>query len=258
MNNDAAPSLIARGKAYFVHAYTASGVLFAFLAAAAIIASPPSPQWVFIWLAAAFAIDATDGLLARRWQVKRFAPRIDGRTIDDIVDYMTYTFLPLLLMWRMEWLLPPAGMWVGLAMVASLFGFANTGAKQEDEGFFLGFPSYWNVFAFYAGLWVQWYSALIPTIMLVLLVVLTFLPVRFLYPNLAPRPWRMALYAAGGVWVVMLGVMLFEYPDVAPVVFWISTAYPTFYVVLSVYLDSGTTTSPRKGAPPAHSKYPSS
>ena len=36
-------------------------------------------------------------------------------------------------------------------MLASVFGFANVGAKEEKGGFFLGFPSYWNVVAFYTG-----------------------------------------------------------------------------------------------------------
>ncbi len=65
---------------------------------------------------------------------------IDGRTIDDIVDYLTYTFVPLLLMWRMGWLPQPAVLWIAPALVASLFGFANTAAKDETAGFFLAFP----------------------------------------------------------------------------------------------------------------------
>ena len=60
--------------------------------------------YVFLALAAAVMVDATDGPLARRAEVKRWMPSIDGRTIDDIVDYLTYTFVPLLLMWRMGWL----------------------------------------------------------------------------------------------------------------------------------------------------------
>ena len=43
--------------------------------------------------------------------------------------------------------------WVAPAMMASLLGFANTGAKDEAAGFFLGFPSYWNLYAYYAGYW---------------------------------------------------------------------------------------------------------
>ena len=71
-------------RAYAVHLYTASVVVCAFLAAAEICALQPDPRRVFVWLAVAGLIDATEGLLARRWQVKSRAPQIAGRPLDDI------------------------------------------------------------------------------------------------------------------------------------------------------------------------------
>jgi phosphatidylcholine synthase len=224
-------------RAHVVHLYTASGVVFAFLSAAEICAPQPDPRWVFVWLAVAGLIDATDGPLARYWQVKSRAPQIAGRTIDDIVDYLTYTFLPLLLVWRLQWLPPPAGLWAVLAMVASLFGFANTGAKQEGDGFFLGFPSYWNIFAFYTGLWYPHSGPVMPAVVLVLLAVLTVVPVRFLYPNLAPRPWRWPLLVGALVWLGLLLAMLPYFPVVPPWLVWVSLIYPGWYTGLSIYLD---------------------
>jgi phosphatidylcholine synthase len=235
-----APAAVTFGqklRAHMVHLYTASGVAFAFLAAAEICAPQPDPRWVFVWLAVAGLIDATDGPLARRWQVKSRTPQVAGRTIDDIVDYLTYTFLPLLLVWRLQWLPPPAGLWTVLAMVASLFGFANTGAKQEEDGFFLGFPSYWNIFAFYTGLWYTHYGPLFPAAVLVLLTVLTVLPVRFLYPNLAPWPWRWPLVVGAFVWLGLLLTLLPRFPALPPWLVWVSLVYPALYTGLSVYLD---------------------
>ena len=183
-------------KATFVHLYTASGVLLALFVAMELCGPAPDPRPIFLALAAAVVIDATDGTLARRWEVKRVLPAINGRTIDDIVDYLTYTFLPLLLIWRMGWVPAPGAVWIAPAMVASLFGFANTGAKDEGEGFFLGFPSYWNVVAFYAGFFHRLYGAGVNAVILLLLALLTVLPVRFIYPNLAPRPWRVPVSRA--------------------------------------------------------------
>ncbi|HET7240508.1 MAG TPA: hypothetical protein VFI77_05080, partial [Gemmatimonadales bacterium] len=196
-------------RAVLVHLYTASGVLLALFVAMELAGGAPDPRRVFLAFAAAVAIDATDGTLARRWQVKRVLPAIDGRTIDDIVDYLTYVFLPLLLIWRMGWVPAPGWVWIAPALVASLFGFANTGAKDEAGGFFLGFPSYWNVVAFYAGFVHRWYGAAVNAAILLLLALLTVLPVRFLYPNLAPRPWRGPVVAGAIVW---LGVMLWLLP----------------------------------------------
>ena len=224
-------------RAYAVHLYTASGIVFAFLAAAELCARQPDPRWVFLWLTIAVLIDCTDGPLARRWHVKRYAKRIDGRTIDDIVDYITYTFLPLLLVWRMQWLPSPGGLWVAPAMVVSLLGFANTGAKQEEEGFFLGFPSYWNVFAFYAGLWSTHYGPYVPAVMLAILTLLTVLPIRFVYPNLAVPPWKRILWLVTALWLSLLLVILPLYPAVPAWLMWTSLTYPGFYILLSVYLD---------------------
>jgi phosphatidylcholine synthase len=223
-------------RAYSVHVYTAAGVVFAFLAAVETCAPHPDPRWVFVWLIIAALIDATDGPLARRWHVKSWAPRINGRTIDDIVDYLTYTFIPLLLVWRLQWLPPPAGLWVTAAMIASLFGFAKTGSKQE-EGFFLGFPSYWNVYAFYAGVWFTHHGPYVPASVLGLLTVLTVLPVRFAYPNLLPQPWRGLLTGAAVVWLGMLLLLLPSYPAIPAWLGWLSLSYPGLYVGLSIYLD---------------------
>ena len=115
-------------RAHFVHVYTASGVAFAFLAAVEIVSATPDPRWVFLWLLVAVLIDATDGPLARAWHVKFRAPRFDGRKIDDIVDYLTFTFLPLLLVWRMNWLPAPGVVWIFPALIASVLGFANVAA----------------------------------------------------------------------------------------------------------------------------------
>jgi phosphatidylcholine synthase len=64
--------------------------------------------------------------------------------------------------------------WVLLApLLASAYGFSQVDAKTDD-GFFLGFPSYWNIVAFY--LYMLHPSAWISVALLVALAVLTFVP----------------------------------------------------------------------------------
>lgn len=243
-----APSLAPAGptpgqrlRAYAVHVYTASGVGLAFLAAAEICAPAPNPKHVFALLFAAVLIDATDGVLARRWHVKKWAAAIDGRTIDDIVDYLTYTFLPLLLMARMGWLPDPAAVWVIPALIASLFGFANREAKDESSGFFLGFPSYWNVVAFYAGLFGGQESATITGAITLALAVLTVLPVRFLYPNLTPPPWRAIVLFGALLWLVALAGLLVNFPHGPRWLALLSLLYPVFYTALSFVIQRSST-----------------
>jgi phosphatidylcholine synthase len=236
-----------RARAVLVHLYTGSGVVLAFLATAEICSPAPEAREVFGLLAGAVLIDATDGTLARRWEVKRWLPVIDGRTIDDLVDYLTYTFVPMLLIWRMGWLPEPGIVWVVPVLLASLFGFANTGAKNERAGFFLGFPSYWNVVAFYAGLAHRYYGPWVNAISLVVLALLTVLPVRFLYPNLAPHPWRAPLIVGALIWLGVIVIILPQYSTAPAWLAWLSLVYPLLYFWLSFRLsgEASTQRSPR-------------
>jgi len=233
-----------RARAYAVHLLTASGVVAALLAVAELLAAAPDERVVFAWLVVAVVIDAVDGPLARAWDVKRRAPDIDGRTIDDIVDYLTFTFVPLLLVWRMGWVPFAPGIagvaWIVPALLASLLGFAHRGAKDEAEGYFRGFPSYWNVAAFYAGLAFhglgeagQWLNGVV----LLALAALTVSPVRFLYPNLTPRPWKLPVMLGAAAWLALLLGMLLVYRRVPAWLVGVSLIYPAFYAALSIVLD---------------------
>src|SRR6266571_376079 len=131
-----------------VHFYTASGAILAFLI---VLAAIHGNVVQALWLAlVALIIDGTDGWLARRFRVSETLPWFDGRRLDDIVDYLTYVFAPVLLLWSGGYL--PSGsvglILAALPLLASSYQFCRVDAKTEDY-FFLGFPSYWNVVAFY-------------------------------------------------------------------------------------------------------------
>ena len=104
--------------------------------------------WLFL---AAMVVDGTDGMLARRLPGQgAWCREFDGALLDNIVDYLTYAFAPMVLLWATGYL--PDGAWGGvvaaLPLVASCYQFCRTDAKTDDH-FFLGFPSYWNIVAFY-------------------------------------------------------------------------------------------------------------
>jgi phosphatidylcholine synthase len=133
--------------AWLVHAYTASGIVLAFLAARAVIDF--DYRTAFFWLWVQVFVDATDGLLARRLRVRERIPWFDGSKLDDITDYLTYVFVPALFVWRgalvpTAWALPVAA----AILLSSAYGFNRADAKTSDH-FFTGFPSYWNVVTFY-------------------------------------------------------------------------------------------------------------
>ena len=90
--------------AWLAHVYTALGAPLALLATLMVLGG--DYRNAFIVLAAATVIDTTDGWLARWLRVKEVLPGFDGARLDDIVDYLTYVFVPVLLMLRAG-LLPP-------------------------------------------------------------------------------------------------------------------------------------------------------
>jgi hypothetical protein len=96
-----------RVAGWALHAYTASGTV---LALAAVTAAMDGNAVRALWiLLAALVIDGTDGMLARRLRVKETIPGFDGARLDDIVDYITYAFAPMVLLWTGNYL--PGGTW---------------------------------------------------------------------------------------------------------------------------------------------------
>ncbi|HYO78086.1 MAG TPA: phosphatidylcholine synthase [Thermoanaerobaculia bacterium] len=223
-----------RIAAWLVHIYTASGVLFALLATLELCKQNPHARTVFIWLTIAVLIDATDGPLARRVEVKKVLPHMSGRTIDDIVDFLTFTFIPMLMVARLEWVPAPVLLFVAAPLITSLLGFANAGAKDESGGFFLGFPSYWNIVAFYLGIaaanGLLWLNAIV----LIVLAILTVMPVGFIYPNLAPPRWKLLILGGAFVWLALVGAMFPSYPHPPRWLVGLSLVYPVFYTAVSL------------------------
>ncbi len=134
--------------AWGVHLYTALGAALGLLAI--FFASRGDFRASFLAMGAATIIDCSDGPLARWLMVKIRVPTFDGALLDNIVDYLTYTVAPVFLM--LEAGIIPDSRW-GLAlacfvMLASVYGFCHTEAKTPDH-YFLGFPNYWNLVAFY-------------------------------------------------------------------------------------------------------------
>jgi phosphatidylcholine synthase len=197
--------------AWGVHCYTALGLVAAAVIAVLIVqGTPDSFRTAFGLMLLATLVDATDGTLARRVRVKEVLPGFDGRRLDDLIDFLTYTFLPLFLVWRARAdLLLPGQEWCLLVpLLASAYGFCQVDAKTPD-GFFLGFPSYWNLVAFY--LYVLRLPGWFAVVVLVGLALLTFVPARYLYPT-QRGPLNRVTNLLGGVWTVLLVVILWKLP----------------------------------------------
>ncbi len=221
-----------RAGAGAVHLYTASGSALALLI---VLAAFKGETVLALWLGlAALVIDGTDGMLARRLRVKERLPWFDGARLDDIVDYLTYAFAPMVLLWTRGYL--PSGVAgtvvATIPLMASSYQFCRVDAKTDDH-FFLGFPSYWNVIAFYAVV-MHLGTAAVTTTLLVCSV-LVFVPVCYLYPSRTQTLRTMSL-ALTGVWLVLYAVILGQMPHPAVWAITGSLAYLAYYVGVSLYL----------------------
>ena len=222
------PRLGARLRAYGVHILTATGAVLG-LAALLAVAAGALNNAVLLMLAA-LLVDAVDGTLARAARVSEVTPGIDGRRLDDIVDYLNFVIVPAFFMWGAGSLVHSA--WLAAPVLASAYGFARVDAKTEDD-FFLGFPSYWNLLAFY--LWLLAWPPWLATILTVGLSMAVFLPLKFLYPSkVQPLGLRFALGAGALLWVAALvAAVAAEETEARQAWTLASLAYPAWYVALS-------------------------
>ena len=130
-------------KALSVHLFTATGAVFAMLAMLAAV----DEKWdlMFLWLVVAFIVDGIDGPLARKYDVKQFAPQYDGMVLDMIIDYITYIFIPAYALFK-SGLLPDWIGWICILVITytSAMYMVDTRMKTKDNSF-SGFPATWNM-----------------------------------------------------------------------------------------------------------------
>ena len=221
-----------RAAGWLLHLYTASGTVLALLAVtAAMDRDTVRALWILL---AALVIDGTDGILARRLRVKQTIPTFDGARLDDIVDYITYAFAPMVMLWSGDYL--PSGalgsVVAAIPLLASSYQFCRTDAKTDDH-FFLGFPSYWNVVAFYVV--VLQLSPVVTAALLLVCSALVFVPIKYIYPS-RTNNLRVLNLALASLWLVLYAVILADLPDQNHFVVGLSLLYVAYYLGMSVHL----------------------
>jgi phosphatidylcholine synthase len=219
--------------AWLVHFYTALGLVCAAGMAVLIVRGDDASFRAALFLMMlATAIDATDGWLARKARVKDVLPGFDGRALDDLIDFHAYTSLPLLLLWRAGTLPGPLAWLLLLPLLSSAYGFSQVDAKTAD-GFFLGFPSYWNIIAFY--LYALQPAPWVSVVLIAGFAVLTFVPTPYIYATRG-GPFATPINAGAAVWFVLLGLVLYGSEGQRVTIALISLIYPVMYLALSAWV----------------------
>lgn len=215
--------------AWSVHIFTASGLLAGFMAILAI--SSKSWRAAMAWLFVALLIDGIDGTLARKFRTAERLPRISGKTIDYVVDFTTYAVIPAYFFYQAE--LTPPGWNLPLTFVILLVSavyYGKEGMVSEDY-YFIGFPVMWNMVVFYL-VFIFSFSQTINTLIVIILAILHFLPVKFAYPSRATR-LRTVTVIFTLILLVLMPAAIWSYPDVPVWLRWIAIADLAYFAALA-------------------------
>lgn len=225
-----------RARAWAVHVFTASGAVLGFLALIAILEG--DMRGAFLWLGLALFVDGIDGTLARRARVREVTPEVDGATLDNVIDYFTYTVVPALMIYWGSFV--PEGWETASAatvMAVSCYTFANTGMKSDDY-YFVGFPALWNlvVLCFHILQSDPWLNLGV----LAACAVLTFVPLKYVHPFRVTHFRKLTipmtvLWGATTLRLVLDDAGTEPARAASPLVFWLWVGASAYFVGVSLW-----------------------
>lgn len=220
--------IITKVSAYGVHVLTATGAALGLWALALVYNGYYKEAfWV---LAISVFVDGIDGTLARAVDIEKWGDKIDGSLLDNLVDYLTWTIVPLF--WGYAVLNLP--IWVLLVCsLASALAFSNKEAKTGDN-FFLGFPSYWNIVVFY--LFLLHIPDPYASAILIIFAVASLTPIKFIYPSKTPYFKSLTLFLAV-IYLFQMVILLYLYDDSPIYLVYSSFIFPLYYFGLSFYFN---------------------
>ena len=161
-----------------VHLLTGFGIIAGYFALIAVMNN--NQKEAFLWLGLAFLIDSVDGTLARKFNVKKNLPNIDGKMLDSIIDFFNYVIIPSIMIYWFRYvpdqflLLIPA-----ILIFISIYSYVNLNILTNDN-YYNGFPAIWNVIVLY--FYIFGTSQNVNLILLILLIFLKFSPLKCIHP----------------------------------------------------------------------------
>lgn len=191
-----------------IHALTASGVVLGLFGIVAVLDG--DAKAALLWLVAAQVLDGVDGPLARAYNVRSFAPRVDGYVLDLVVDYVTTVVIPVAFLYQFRLLPPDVSLLLcGLVLFTAALWFARTDMVTTDH-WFNGFPATWNLiipplFLLESPTWVN-------ALVVVAFCALTLSNVKFVHPVQvsSDRPVTLAVTVA---WLAAMTALIVLYPS---------------------------------------------
>ena len=132
-----------RVRAFAVHVFTACGAALALLAL--IFATGGHWAAMFVCLGLALMVDGVDGPLARDFNVAEVLPRWSGETLDLVVDFTTYVFVPAYAIAASGLTAERAGDSRRRCHRHHRRALFRRPANEDRDNYFRGFPAVWNL-----------------------------------------------------------------------------------------------------------------
>ncbi|ACH94499.1 phosphatidylcholine synthase [Borrelia recurrentis] len=165
--------------AWLVHILTASGLIVGFYSIIAIINTDYNLLIKLTILG--LLIDGIDGTLARKLKIKEVIPTINGELLDNIVDYINYTFIPTIFFYYSNFIQEKYKIIICIGiLLASAYQFSQLDAKTSDD-YFRGFPSLWNFLIIFNVIFEINKNTNI--IIILSCIAFSFVPIKFIYPS---------------------------------------------------------------------------
>lgn len=220
-------------KAWGAHAFTATGVVIAFMATIALFED--QPKACLLWLGLALVVDGVDGSLARKFNVQSVLPGFDGSVLDLVIDYLTYVFIPALFIYRYIDL-PDHTMLLSTAviLVSSLFCFCNLEMKSKDN-YFQGFPAAWNVVALCV--YIISPASWVTLLTVFGLALLTLTRMKFLHPFRVRRLMPLNITVTT-IWLVCSALLVIDHPAQSPTVMIVWSAMSAYFLGICLWRTS--------------------
>ncbi len=221
-----------RLAAWSVHVFTASGLLAGFLGLLAAVEG--DYRAAMLWILATLIIDGVDGSFARLARVGEVLPRVDGKTIDYVIDFFTYAILPAYLFYVATDLPDTARLLGSFAMLLSAaIYYGMEGMVSADGKHFVGFPVLWNMIVYLLLFVVPGLSWPVVFGLVLLFAALHFVPILVPYPSRGGRWWVATLVATVAFIVTAVG-NVWVYPEVSAWARWGALLASGYFILITV------------------------
>ncbi|MEI7632588.1 MAG: CDP-alcohol phosphatidyltransferase family protein [bacterium] len=192
--------------AWAVHYFTASGALCALYSMVEIANN--HPRNALLWLMLSQVIDGLDGIFARKVNVAKHTPNIDGNVLDLVIDYTTCALVPVLFAMKFNLFQQRVDMIVcSLIVFVSVIWFSRKDIETKDY-WFRGFPTAWNLVV--TALWLFDLSPAINTVIALIFIILTITPkIKFFHIIRSPQ-FRNSTIILSTLLIAIMSVMVID------------------------------------------------